>query len=1091
MKRKLSLILALVAMTCLLAGSLYGEMLRQRTPRGNNLGWGITCNWAGPMYTGGSGNNTIQFPNGSGNLIYTDAGLCGYALTRDTNGDGSPDDTIIPPDGSVGIVPLHASIFNYDEVMAIGASEPSLGILEDIPYDRVWSSSDAAELADWPVEGRIGRSASGDPQLHGAETMFVHYGDVATTYGYGPPAGVYSGYSFYFLDYGENNDMVYVNVLMQNVSEYLKFSSSASYGALGQAFPDGYTFNGMMIFPYIRYVGFGEMGAGNAAWAYHPEQELIAWWCQDPTISSFNPQEPPIFGIKVLKAPEYNGKVAEILNVHTDLKAEYGVTGGDGLARSDLSVSNRYKGMTGKAVGFFEGQTNPFTLRPMDFYPGLLTPEDSRYGQWLWGDGASDGGVQACLIAHWGELLDIVPRDTISIDYAVMFAAPGVTPLVHPQYDIDNIDDPMMQDALAPLEARAQVAMDVFAGGLVSPETPSSPPLTVVPGDRQITITWSDINLRTPDSFYAVLQEKGWDPDGNYIEYDFEGYRLYRSFVGPNDSHSELIFECSLSDNNLTFFYKDKLENDIPYNRMTNGLKIWYSLVAFDINRNVSNGEEFSLPDPASSKTWNRPGDTGLYQVVPRSEASNFKMAGLEGSIVFKPAAGTPVSKETTITLMGNGDGTLAEAPKYLEPVTDFEFTPVLHERITSAMNLSIVMEPNDNWVPVRHGWGYYYNTFYFNLVSGGSVLSQSPVINTRSYNSMSSASAAMGPPAHNDGVDYAIAAEFTHLRDGNFRSQLLLKMDTGGYSGADPKVDSNRGGDSRPGLYPPSIPGQSRTGRFSITWQAGLTVEITDLTHGNSIPFVEFADQGPGWGFVTLEAFGSQWSGNGQLFDDIYNGVPQAERTAKMVQTLPGGNTEEFGIFVNGNLWVFHGTDDVIGGMPSAGTVMLYDHAYGTWNGEKTVFTQKTDPPFPGDSWEFNIKPSTTNAEDADFSKIRVVPNPYMASSFLDNSPNHKRIEFVNLPAKCTVRIYSLGGNLVNVLNHIGNNRVGWGDYTNWDRMTLSVPSEYTGYDNHGGTEPWNLRNRYGQLVASGLYFYHVTDERGETYTGKFYVIN
>ena len=76
-------------------------------------------------------------------------------------------------------------------------------------------------------------------------------------------------------------------------------------------------------------------------------------------------------------------------------------------------------------------------------------------------------------------------------------------------------------------------------------------------------------------------------------------------------------------------------------------------------------------------------------------------------------------------------------------------------------------------------------------------------------------------------------------------------------------------------------------------------------------------------------------------------------------------------------------------------------------------------------------------------------------------------------------------------MLNHIGHNRSGWGDYTDWDRLTLSEPAEYTGYDNHGGTEPWNLRNRYGQLVASGLYFYHVTDERGETHTGKFYVIN
>jgi hypothetical protein len=118
-------------------------------------------------------------------------------------------------------------------------------------------------------------------------------------------------------------------------------------------------------------------------------------------------------------------------------------------------------------------------------------------------------------------------------------------------------------------------------------------------------------------------------------------------------------------------------------------------------------------------------------------------------------------------------------------------------------------------------------------------------------------------------------------------------------------------------------------------------------------------------------------------------------------------------------------------------------------------------------------------------------VPNPYIASSYLDLSSSQRRIEFVNLPDRCTIRIYTLGGNLVNVLNHIGANRTGWGNYTDWDRLSAGVPKEYTGYDNHSGTEPWNLRNRFGQTIASGLYFFHVTDSRGKNYTGKFYVID
>jgi hypothetical protein len=211
------------------------------------------------------------------------------------------------------------------------------------------------------------------------------------------------------------------------------------------------------------------------------------------------------------------------------------------------------------------------------------------------------------------------------------------------------------------------------------------------------------------------------------------------------------------------------------------------------------------------------------------------------------------------------------------------------------------------------------------------------------------------------------------------------------------------------------------------------------------------------------------------------------------LIQTLPADNTEPYAIWFNGFLWVIRGDalDKQVSGMPSPGTVFTADVAYGAWNGPMTEFTQWPDPPFPGDTWSLKVNPSTMDPDEADLSKIKVVPNPYMASSFLDFSPNERRIEFINLPAHCTIRIYSLGGNLVNVLNHIGINRQGWGDYTDWDRLNQGVPQEYTGFDNHGGTEPWNLRNRYGQTVASGLYFYHVTDERGETFTGKFYVVN
>jgi hypothetical protein len=62
--------------------------------------------------------------------------------------------------------------------------------------------------------------------------------------------------------------------------------------------------------------------------------------------------------------------------------------------------------------------------------------------------------------------------------------------------------------------------------------------------------------------------------------------------------------------------------------------------------------------------------------------------------------------------------------------------------------------------------------------------------------------------------------------------------------------------------------------------------------------------------------------------------------------------------------------------------------------------------------------------------------------------------IKFVNLPRKAIIRIYSTSGILVALLEH--------------NSSTF------------GGEETWNVRNRNNQVVASGVYFYHVESNDG-----------
>ena len=326
----------------------------------------------------------------------------------------------------------------------------------------------------------------------------------------------------------------------------------------------------------------------------------------------------------------------------------------------------------------------------------------------------------------------------------------------------------------------------------------------------------------------------------------------------------------------------------------------------------------------------------------------------------------------------------------------------------------------------------------------------------------------------------------------------MYWSIEPGGYTEADVYVYSGRcaGGNptSRQYGFTPAVLSYMQSSRITLTWQdaggGNLTLAVQNVSHGESHAFGPFFDV-LSWGFIGDGEWGhTQYKDEGTLFWEFMNVPDEAERTVRMTETFPADNTENFAVWFNGAVWLFDGGDDGLT-MPAVGTVMTADVCMGSWNSDQNVFTMNADPPWPGDSWKIEVQASTMNPEDADLSKVSVVPNPYVGSSFLDLSPMHRRIEFINLPARCTVRIYSLGGNLVNVLNHIGHNRQGWGDYTDWDRLVMNEPKVLTGYDNHGGTEPWNLRNRFGQVVASGLYFFHVTDSRGETQTGKFYVIN
>ncbi len=102
----------------------------------------------------------------------------------------------------------------------------------------------------------------------------------------------------------------------------------------------------------------------------------------------------------------------------------------------------------------------------------------------------------------------------------------------------------------------------------------------------------------------------------------------------------------------------------------------------------------------------------------------------------------------------------------------------------------------------------------------------------------------------------------------------------------------------------------------------------------------------------------------------------------------------------------------------------------------------------------------------------IFVAPNPYVFNdpqrSFGINDPY--KIEFRNLPENCTIRIYTVSGDLVRTLFH--------------------KPDQF---GNLSGTESWNQKSDSGLLVAPGVYIYHIQSNTAgldKSLSGKLVII-
>ncbi|MBM4166025.1 MAG: hypothetical protein FJ218_03785 [Ignavibacteria bacterium] len=106
---------------------------------------------------------------------------------------------------------------------------------------------------------------------------------------------------------------------------------------------------------------------------------------------------------------------------------------------------------------------------------------------------------------------------------------------------------------------------------------------------------------------------------------------------------------------------------------------------------------------------------------------------------------------------------------------------------------------------------------------------------------------------------------------------------------------------------------------------------------------------------------------------------------------------------------------------------------------------------------------------------EVMVVPNPYRVDYDYtfenggwegrnkDWSEDRRLIRFIHVPKKCTIKIYTLAGDLVETLEH---------------------------NDPMRGEVDWNLLSRGNRAIASGIYIFSVESDEFDTQVGKFVII-
>ena len=557
-----------------------------------------------------------------------------------------------------------------------------------------------------------------------------------------------------------------------------------------------------------------------------------------------------------------------------------------------------------------------------------------------------------------------------------------------------------------------RTAQSIYNADYSFAQPPFTPTLTAVPGDGRVVLSWDTLAIASFDRF---SQEK-----------DFEGFRLYKG-TDPLLSDARLITDV----NGTPTFYKpiaqwdlkdgiqgnvSVLEGSASYNLGTDsGLQFFY------VDEEVTNGVTYYYALVAYDRGFSDPDNPSAAPIDPQENTFNFSVT--QGGLL------TGLSRNAAVVTPR------APAAGYVQGAANEDLSQVAGGIGTGSGGVEVFS--NDELNPD----GAYRITFH------SEFLDNSEFYETTSYTITDVASGQVL-------FDRTPVSAVTPLVDG-----FVFRINNETGSVLDPARTGYRGtqdGEVAYALDPSRIDG------VSAGWTANVRKDTTAL------------------GFATPWDYQLRWV---DATDSLYSpprvaGFLRTPIPVYAVNSSLNRPVDLLPLDVDGDGAFGPGDQLVIAEAPRVGSGRRYRYRI-AFQGEAsgapapgTVFQVGVTRPFyEGDFFQFTIRASAIDVDRArdELERIAVVPNPYIGASIFEprtqiEGRGDRRVQFIHLPQQCTIRIFTIRGELVRTLEHNG------------------LASD--------GAEDWDLRTDGNENVAYGIYIYHVEAPGIGDYIGRLALV-